>query len=100
MIGEIVEKILQQRNNNEEKYFKNSREQAKHRLKLVIAHDRAELSPKMMESMRQEILTVVSKYVEIDPAEMDFSLTNDERMSVLIANLPIRRIKHSKQPST
>lgn len=97
-IGEIVDKILQR--NSSDKPFKNSREQAKHRLKLVIAHDRAELSPGMMDSMRKEILTVVSKYVEIEPAEMEFSLTNDDRMSVLIANLPIRRIKHSKQAST
>lgn len=94
MISELIDKMFQR---NKDDYFKNSREQAKHRLKLVIAHDRAQLSPGMMESMRREILEVVSNYVEIDPGEMEFSLTNDDRMSVLIANLPIRRIKNPKQ---
>jgi len=97
MISELIDKMFPRNKGNT---YKNSREQAKNRLKLVIAHDRAKLNPGMMESMRREILEVVSHYVEIDPQEMEFSISNDDRMSVLIANLPIRRIKNSKPETT
>ena len=87
MIKRFLEMLFPWNNNTD------SRNHAKSRLKLIIAHDRASINPDMMEAMRKEILEVVARYVEVDREEMQFTLSNDQRMTSLTANLPIRQIK-------
>jgi cell division topological specificity factor len=72
---------------------KPSAETAKERLQLVLAHDRSDLNPELLEQMRKEILEVVQKYVEIDLEEGEVSLTTEDRVTALVANLPIRRAR-------
>ena len=64
---------------------------ARERLQLVLAHDRSDLSTDVLDQMRKEILEVVAKYVEIDMDEGAVSLETEDRMTALVANLPIKR---------
>ncbi len=68
---------------------------ARQRLQLVLAHDRSDLNPELLEQMRREILDVVSRYVEIDMEEGDVSLETGDRVTALVANLPIKRARSS-----
>jgi cell division topological specificity factor len=87
MLIELLERIFPTLND------RSSRQEVKNRLKLVLAHDRSDLTPQMIESMRQEILAVMSKYVDLDADAMDFTLENRSRVTSLVANLPILRVK-------
>ena len=67
-----------------------SRQVAKDRLQLVLVHDRSGLSPETMEKMRDELIAVLSKYVDINREEMEISLTQGRGQNKLTANIPIR----------
>lgn len=68
---------------------------AKERLRLVLVHDRSSVSPKMVEALKEELIAVISRYMEIDEAGMDVALTTGENQAALVANIPVRRMKRS-----
>ncbi len=66
-----------------------SREVAKSRLQLVLVHDRVDLSPQKMQMLKDELISTISKYVEIDAAGMQVTLTQNGRQCRLTADIPI-----------
>ena len=73
---------------------------ARDRLQLVLAHDRSDLSPELLDQMRREIFEVVAKYVDVDLEEGDVSLETEDRVTALVANLPFRRPVASPSPKS
>ena len=80
---------------------KASKEVAKERLKLVLIHDRANVSPQFLEMLKSEIIKVITNYMDVDESALDIQLTrtkSDDGQSTvpaLYANIPIRNIKNS-----
>ena len=78
----------------------NSKDAAKERLHLVLMQDRANVSADFLELMKQEIIDVIKKYIDIDEKEIDVRLTNKENEDgtngapALYANIPILNIKN------
>lgn len=74
-----------------------SKDVARDRLKLILIHDRADLSPELLESIKSDILKVLSHYVDIDPNEIDVKLTrtgaDEGSLPALVANIPIKSMK-------
>jgi cell division topological specificity factor len=66
-----------------------SREIAKERLQLVLVHDRVKISPAMLERMKDELITVISRYVEIDADSVEVTFTQSKRQSRLVADIPL-----------
>jgi cell division topological specificity factor len=62
---------------------------AKERLQLVLIHDRTDLSPGVLETLKDEIIGVISKHVAIDATGVEINLSQGQRENRLIANIPL-----------
>lgn len=86
-----------------EKNTTNSKDAAKERLHLVLMQDRANVSADFLDLMRQEIIDVIKKYIEVDDKEIDVRLTNKQNEDgttgapALYANIPIVNIKQEQK---
>lgn len=81
---------------------KNSGDVAKDRLKLLLISDRANCSPEIMELIKNDIIKVISKYMEIDAEGLDIQITqtqsenNNGTVPAIYANIPIKDMKSRK----
>lgn len=66
-----------------------SADKAKERLQLVLINDRTDLSPSALASLKDDLLDVLSKYIEIDASSVTIDITQDGRQQRLIADIPI-----------
>ena len=80
---------------------KSSKDLAKERLKLVLVHDRSNVSPQFLEMVKGEIMKVISNYMEVDEDALDIQMTRtksdqgDRIVPALVANIPIKNVKNS-----
>ncbi len=95
---ESIMNFFKKMSKKEEQTLK-SKDAAKERLHLVLMQDRANVSADFLDLMKQEIIEVIKKYIDIDESAMDVRLTNKENgdgsngAPALYANIPILNIK-------
>jgi len=70
-----------------------SKTQAKERLRLVLMSDRVSLAPDVFDSMKTEMLGVVRRYLDIDERGLDVHFENAERQFMLLANIPVLKVR-------
>jgi cell division topological specificity factor len=80
-MGSFIDRILGRE--------KSSAKQAKERLKLVLIHDRTDLNPGTLETLKDELIDVISRHVDINPATVNIEMTQDGRQQRLIADIPL-----------
>lgn len=63
--------------------------QAKERLQLVLTHDRTNLTSDVLETMKDEIIDVISRHISIDAETVKIEFNQDGRQQRLIADIPV-----------
>ena len=75
---------------------KKSASSAKERLQLVLVHDRTDLTPAQLESLKDDLIKAISNYIEIDPDAVQIGLDREGREQRLVADIPLRSVSRHR----
>jgi len=75
---------------------KQSAKSAKERLQLVLIHDRTDMTQVELEALRDDILEVISRHVNIDPGAVRIAVERDGREQRLVADIPLRSVSRRR----
>jgi len=67
-----------------------SAKSAKERLQMVLIHDRTDLTPAVLEALKEELLAVIARHLDIDVSAVRVEIENEGRSQRLIADIPLR----------
>nr|WP_077177597.1 cell division topological specificity factor MinE [Carboxydothermus islandicus] len=73
----------------------NSKTMAKERLRLVLVQDRTNVSPELLQNLKEDLIAVITKYMEIDEKALEVNIDTHEEQVALIANIPIKSVKRN-----
>lgn len=71
----------------------NAKDIACNRLRVVLMQDRTNLTPELMERMRQELVELLSKYVEMDKEALELNFEQEGNQMALMLSIPVLRAK-------
>jgi cell division topological specificity factor len=71
---------------------------AKNRLQFVLVHDRADLPPGKLEALKDDLIEVLSRHVEIDPRTVQISLTRERNQQRLVADILLAPPRARRRP--
>jgi cell division topological specificity factor len=63
---------------------------AKQRLQMVLIHDRSDISPGIIEQIKDEIIEVIARRLSIDSENVVVNLTQSASESRLVAEIPLQ----------
>lgn len=72
-----------------------SKNVAKERLRLVLVHDRTSISPQLLETLKTEMINVITKYMDIDESALEVNLDSSGNTVALVANIPVKGMKRA-----
>ena len=78
---------------------KNSADNAKERLQLVLIHDRMDLTPAELDSLKDDLIATISRHVEIDAQSMRIGVEHDGRSQRLVADIPLKAARRRAKRS-
>jgi cell division topological specificity factor len=64
---------------------------AAERLKIILAHERRGVNAPLIEQMKEEIIRVVAKFIDVDQHQIEVRLTEDSELEVLEVTVPFNR---------
>lgn len=65
---------------------------AKERLRVVLIHDRSTLPPGVMDALRQELIEVVARHIDVDRHAVKVEMVQQGRSATLQAEIPIKGV--------
>jgi cell division topological specificity factor len=69
---------------------------ARQRMQVVLMHDRMDISPDIMEALKNDIITALSRYMELDRRTIQIDLEQGKNYTALISNVHVKRVyRHS-----
>jgi cell division topological specificity factor len=69
---------------------KKSANSAKERLQLVLIHDRTDLTPAELESLKDDLIETISRHIAIDPTAVRINMAQEGREQRLVADIPLK----------
>jgi cell division topological specificity factor len=75
---------------------KKSANSAKERLQLVLIHDRTDLTPVELESLKDDLIETISRHIDIDPNAVTINVAQDGRSQRLVADIPLRSVSRRR----
>lgn len=79
---------------------KNSANNAKERLQLVLIHDRTDLTPAQLDALKDDLIKTISRHIDIDAQAMQFGVEHDGRSQRLVADIPIKSAARRRSRKT
>jgi len=86
---DLLQRLLGKEDSNQSKNV------AKERLRLVLVQDRCNISPQILESLKVDLIRVISNYMEIDESGLDVNISEEDDALALVANIPILRMRRN-----
>jgi len=78
---------------------KGSGDVARQRMQVVLMHDRMDVTPDIMESLKNDILSVLARYMEIDQSSIKVDLEQEKGYTALVSNVQVKRVYRKSCPN-